>query len=136
MLRYYTRDDRKAFEGLVAAHPGLAHMDPDHPTNPRTLLLFDDDKLTAAMTAHATAEAFLVVNQQAGGPREKWGWIQTLIEAGLRECVEMGYGDIRISTPKQMEKYFNRLMALRGMHPDNDRFHGILNLAERYSDVG
>lgn len=135
MLRFYEPSDREAFIGLVAAHPGIAHMDPDHRTNPKTLLLFDQDKLVAAMTAHATTEAFLAVDQKAGSPKEKWEWIQTLIEAGLRECVGMGYGDVRLATPLQMKRYFDRLMKLRGMHADNERFHGICNLAERYSDV-
>jgi len=117
-----------------ASTPGLAHADPEDRTNPHTLLLFKDGELVAAMSGHVSLEGSLCVSQ-IGDAKEKWGWIQTIVEAGLREATRLGFKDVRFATPLGLKRYFKRLLTLRGMHQD-DRVHGIVNLSERYCDVG
>ncbi len=128
-IREYTAADLDALQRLHARQ-GLGYAFPElsHPLF-LTKLVVDHHSTTqgdAARSAgivmaallHLTAEAYLLVDPDAGTPLERWQWLLALHEAVRADARRRGLDDVQAFVPPQVERAFGRRLRRLGWRRD------------------
>jgi len=67
-----------------------------------------------------TAEAYLLLDPEAGTPREKWQLLLGLHEATRRDALERGLEDVHAWLPPEIGKKFGRRLVRLGWIRDDE----------------
>src|SRR5258708_37909336 len=107
-IREYGESD---LEGLRAIHArqgfGYAFPDLGNPLFLTKLVLGKEEGgkgIAGAALLRLTAEAYLLLDPDAGSPREKWQWLLGLHEATRRDALARGLGDGHALRPPALAK--------------------------------
>jgi hypothetical protein len=131
-IREYTEGDLDALRAIHATQ-GFDYNLPDlsNPLFVTKLVLTGEDKAPGgAATAQAetilgaallrlTAEAYLLLDPQAGTPRERWQWLLALQAAAERDAWQRGLEDVHAWLPPPITKKFGKRMERLGWIRDD-----------------
>jgi len=131
IVRRYTPEDRPAIDALRARHGyNYWFADPDDEINPLTLVLEEDGKIVAAITARRTIEAFLVIDKTHGSPADRWDIVKQLVDRGSAEAADLGVKEVHIGIPSWQRGWARRLLSLGSLFYDG-RFHLLMAAGSR-----
>jgi hypothetical protein len=128
-VREYNESDLDALRAIHAKQ-GFAYPLPDlrNPLFVTKLVLEDDPraaqgvtqgKILGAALLRLTAEAYLLLDPQAGSPRERWQWLQQLHAATERDAWQRGLEDVHAWLPPPIAGKFGRHIARLGWVRDD-----------------
>jgi hypothetical protein len=81
--------------------------------------LASKEKIIGAALLRLTAEAYLLLDPQAGTPRERWQWLLALHAAAERDAWQRGLEDVHAWLPPPIAKKFGRRLQLLGWRRDD-----------------
>jgi hypothetical protein len=136
-IREYTEGDLDALRAIHAAQ-GFAYALPDlsNPLFVTKLVLATgnpadvpekrqrdagatEEKIIGATLLRLTAEAYLLLDPQAGTPRERWQWLLALHAATERNAWQRGLEDVHAWLPPPITKKFGKRMERLGWVRDD-----------------
>jgi len=119
IVREYQERDLDALREIHAAQ-GFDYKLPDL-SNPLfvTKLVLTDEKILGAAFLRLTAEAYLLLDPQAGTPRERWQWLLALHAAAERDAWQRGLEDVHAWLPPPIAKKFGKRIARLGWLRDD-----------------
>jgi hypothetical protein len=131
-IREYSEGDLEALRAIHAAQ-GFDYKLPDlgNPLFVTKLVLTEENGVPGgATTAQAetilgaallrlTAEAYLLLDTQAGTPRERWHWLMALHAATERDAWRRGLEDVHAWLPPPITKKFGKRMERLGWVRDD-----------------
>jgi hypothetical protein len=121
LVREYREGDLEALLRLHARQ-GFDYAFPDisDPIFLSKLLVEDESgRPVMASLARLTCEMYLLVDSEAGSPRERYGRLLALHSAGERDLVARGLDDAHAWLPPQIAKRFGRRLAALGWIRDD-----------------
>ena len=77
------------------------------------------EKIIGAALLRLTAEAYLLLDPQAGTPRERWQWLLALHAAAERDAWQRGLDDVHAWLPPPIAKKFGRRLERLGWLRDD-----------------
>jgi hypothetical protein len=75
--------------------------------------------ILGAALLRLTAEAYLLLDQKAGTPRERWQWVLALHEATRRDAWQRGLEDVHTWLPPPIAQKFGRRLTQLGWIRDD-----------------
>lgn len=121
LVREYREDDLEALLRMHARQ-GFEYAFPDI-SDPIFLskLVVEDESGRAVMAslARLTCEMYLLADPQAGSPRERYGRLLALHNAGERDLLARGLDDAHAWLPPPIAKRFGRRLAALGWIRDD-----------------
>jgi hypothetical protein len=131
-IREYTEADLDALRAIHAAQ-GFDYKLPDlsNPLFITKLVLAEqnvapggataarDETILGAALLRLTAEAYLLLDPQAGTPRERWQWLLALHAATERDAWQRGLEDVHAWLPPQIARKFGKRMERLGWVRDD-----------------
>jgi hypothetical protein len=76
-------------------------------------------KIIGAAFLRLTAEAYLLLDPQAGTPRQRWQWLLQLHAASERDAWQRGLEDVHAWLPPPIAQKFGRRIAQLGWRRDD-----------------
>jgi hypothetical protein len=76
--------------------------------------------IAGAALLRLTAEAYLLLDPEAGSPREKWQWMLGLHEATRRDALARGLEDVHAWLPPEIAKKFGKRLTRLGWVRDDE----------------
>ncbi len=134
-IRNYQENDRESLRAIHAAQ-GFAYTLPDlnNPLFLTKLILTEDrptndvsaetseafaetskDKILGAAFLRLTAEAYLLLDPQAGTPAQRWQWLLALHAAAERDAWHRGLEDVHAWLPPPIAKKFGKRIIAPGL---------------------
>jgi hypothetical protein len=98
---------------LVLADTALAQV---KDRDPREV---GDSRILGAALLRLTAEAYLLLDPQAGTPRERWQWLLALHAAAERDAWQRGLEDVHAWLPPPIAKKFGKRIERLGWLRDD-----------------
>ena len=121
-VRPYNDGDLAALKTIHAAQ-GFSYPFPDlrNPLFLTKLILTDEPGkgIVAAALLRLTAEAYLLLDPQAGSPRERWNSLLTLHNAVNREAWQRGLEDVHAWLPPEIAAKFGKRLTRLGWLRDD-----------------
>jgi hypothetical protein len=133
-VREYTEDDLGALRAIHAAQ-GFAYPLPDlsNPLFVTKLILSEansaevhadntkppHEKIIGAALLRLTAEAYLLLDPNAGTPRERWQWLLQLHAATERDAWQRGLEDVHAWLPPLIARKFGKRITQLGWNRDD-----------------
>jgi hypothetical protein len=132
-IREYTEQDLAALQAIHAKQ-GFDYPLPDlrNPLFVTKLVLTDNgdnlssgtqeaghERILGATLLRLTAEAYLLLDPQAGSPRERWQWLQQLHAATERDAWQRGLEDVHAWLPPTIAGKFGKHIARLGWIRDD-----------------
>ena len=138
-IRDYHENDLESLRAIHAAQ-GFAYALPDlnNPLFLTKLILTDDrsandvsaetnavsaetrkDKIVGAAFLRLTAEAYLLLDPQAGTPPQRWQWLLALHAAAERDAWHRGLEDVHAWLPPPIAKKFGKRITRLGWVRDD-----------------
>jgi hypothetical protein len=132
-VREYSEDDLGALRAIHAAQ-GFAYPLPDlrNPLFVTKLILSEADeateaantkppqeKIVGAALLRLTAEAYLLLDPNAGTPRERWQWLLQLHAATERDAWQRGLEDVHAWLPPPIARKFGKRITQLGWNRDD-----------------
>jgi len=131
-VREYRVSDLAALRAIHAAQ-GFAYPLPDlgNPLFVTKLILSTGDeneiakseppqgKIVAAALLRLTAEAYLLLDPQAGTPRQRWQWLLQLHAATERDAWQRGLEDVHAWLPPPIAAKFGKRITQLGWNRDD-----------------
>jgi hypothetical protein len=77
------------------------------------------DKIVGAALLRLTAEAYLLLDPQAGTPRQRWQWLLALHAAAERDAWQRGLEDVHAWLPPPITKKFGKRLTRLGWLRDD-----------------
>jgi hypothetical protein len=142
MIREYTESDLAALRAIHASQ-GFDYQLPDlnNPLFTTKLILSEDapsksvdgnankgattdsappqQKIIGAAFLRLTAEAYLLLDPQAGTPRQRWQWLLQLHAASERDAWQRGLEDVHAWLPPPIAQKFGRRITQLGWRRDD-----------------
>ncbi len=118
MIRRYGHADAEALEEMFTKQ-GFEYERPDFgdPNFLSKTVMEKNGKISMAILARLTAEAYFLIDPEFSSPQEKWEAFKELHEAARLDCYARGLDDIYCWVPPQIKKPFGRrLMRLGWTH--------------------
>jgi len=78
-----------------------------------------DDAIIGAAFLRLTAEAYLLLDPQAGTPRQRWQWLLALHAAAERDAWQRGLEDVHAWLPPPIANKFGKRLARLGWLRDD-----------------
>jgi hypothetical protein len=132
-VREYRESDLAALRAIHAAQ-GFAYPLPDlrNPLFVTKLILSEADeateaantkppqeKIVGAALLRLTAEAYLLLDPNAGTPRERWQWLLQLHAATERDAWQRGLEDVHAWLPPPIARKFGKRITQLGWNRDD-----------------
>jgi hypothetical protein len=138
-IREYQEHDLESLRAIHAAQ-GFAYALPDlnNPLFLTKLILTEDrstndasagtddvsaeirnDKIVGAAFLRLTAEAYLLLDPQAGTPAQRWQWLLALHAAAERDAWQRGLEDVHAWLPPPIAKKFGKRITRLGWVRDD-----------------
>jgi hypothetical protein len=133
-VRPYEKGDLAALERIHASQ-GFAYPFPDlqNPLFLTKLVVADEEEgskdsakevekgkgIVGGALLRLTAEAYLLLDPQAGSPRERWEWLLALHGAAEREAWQRGLEDVHAWLPPEIAAKFGKRLARLGWIRDD-----------------
>jgi hypothetical protein len=131
-IREYQERDLESLRAIHAAQ-GFAYALPDlnnplfltklilteKDTIPSTTAATPDDKVLGAAFLRLTAEAYLLLDPQAGTPAQRWQWLLALHAAAERDAWQRGLEDVHAWLPPPIAKKFGKRITRLGWVRDD-----------------
>ncbi len=135
LVREYRKSDLAALRAIHASQ-GFAYPLPDlsNPLFVTKLILSDADKenesegeenaaaqekIIGAALLRLTAEAYLLLDPNAGTPRDRWQWLLQLHAATERDAWQRGLEDVHAWLPPPIARKFGKRIAQLGWNRDD-----------------
>jgi hypothetical protein len=137
LIREYSESDLAALKAVHSAQ-GFDYALPDlrNPLFVSKLVLTDDDpaqsnknrqqeagategQILGAAFLRLTAEAYLLLDPQAGSPRDRWRWLLALHSAAERDAWQRGLEDVHAWLPPPIAKKFGKRLERLGWLRDD-----------------
>ena len=122
-IRQYAEGDLEALKA-IHARQGFGYAFPDL-TNPLflTKLILGREEggkgIAGAALLRLTAEAYLLLDAEAGSPRERWQWLLGLHEATRRDALARGLEDVHAWLPPEISGRFGKHLVKLGWVRDD-----------------
>src|SRR5271169_4261453 len=122
-IRTYEERDLEALQA-IHARQGFGYVFPDlsNPLFLTKLVLGREEEgkgIAGAALLRLTAEAYLLLDPQAGSPRDRWQSLLSLHEATRREALARGLEDVHAWLPPEIaEKFGQRITRLGWIRDD------------------
>lgn len=115
MIRPFQMRDSAALKFMFMKQ-GFEYECPDFgdPSLISKTVLEKDGKVSMAILARLTAEAYFLIDPEVGSPQEKWEAFKGLHEASRLDCYARGLDDIYCWVPPQIQKPFGRRLLRLG----------------------
>ncbi len=78
------------------------------------------EKIIGAALLRLTAEAYLLLDPNAGKPRQRWNWLLQLHAATERDAWQRGLEDVHAWLPPTIAKQFGKRITQLGWRRDDD----------------
>jgi hypothetical protein len=132
LIRDYHENDLESLRTIHAAQ-GFAYALPNlnNPLFLTKLILTEDrstnaisadtpkDKIVGAAFLRLTAEAYLLLDPQAGTPAQRWQWLLALHAAAERDAWRRGLEDVHAWLPPPIAKKFGKRITRLGWVRDD-----------------
>jgi hypothetical protein len=120
LVREYQESDLAQLRVIHAAQ-GFDYALPDlnNPLIVTKKVLADDGTILGAALLRLTAEAYLLLDPNAGTPRQRWQWLLELHSATERDAWQRGLEDVHAWLPPPIAKKFGKRLARRGWIRDD-----------------
>jgi hypothetical protein len=123
-IRTYEESDLEALRAIHARQAfGYAFPDLGNPLFLTKLVLGREEggkEIAGAALLRLTAEAYLLLDPDAGSPREKWQWLLGLHEATRRDALARGLEDVHAWLPPAIAQKFGKRLARLGWVRDDE----------------
>jgi len=123
-IRAYEESDLDSLKA-IHAQQGFGYAFPDlrNPLFLTKLVLGREEGgkgIVAASLLRVTAEAYLLLDPEAGTPRERWQWLLGLHEATRRDALARGLEDVHAWLPPPISAKFGKRLARLGWVRDDE----------------
>jgi len=123
-IRAYEESDLGALRA-IHARQGFGYVFPDlaNPLFLTKLVLGREEGgkgIAGAALLRLTAEAYLLLDPEAGSPREKWQWLLGLHEATRRDALARGLEDVHAWLPPAIAQKFGKRLTKLGWVRDDE----------------
>ncbi len=99
---------------LILVQPEATEGDASAESEPRP------ERIIGAALLRLTAEAYLLLDPNAGTPRERWNWLLQLHAATERDAWQRGLEDIHAWLPPPIARNFGKRIAQLGWNRDDE----------------
>jgi hypothetical protein len=135
LVREYQESDLAQLRTIHAAQ-GFDYALPDlsNPLFVTRKVLANDGSVVGAALLRLTAEAYLLLDPQAGTPRQRWQWLLVLHDAAERDAWQRGLEDVHAWLPPPIANKFGKRLTRLGWIRDDVWTPYCKKLASRVGD--